>query len=522
MKILYSLPKDEQFFGAYASLIPSLKKLGYLAQVITGLTELAILYYLIHGHLQDYLPSMATPGAILGAIVGTAFLEIGLRKFFPFGIRAILYKRFQGLHLVLSIAIWVVALVLATFSGVIHFKGSKDLVKRHMPQAEQQNTATADSVANAKTMVVQRSWRVDSLAAVNRYTPMIEATKAKHAALIAKEDLTLKSLEAKERREGKSYSSLKAQIKGRLADLEAAQAQELATLEDRKAQALDTANAIKSRALASIAQEQQKTIQRIEQGNTKATNEAESRVKNYGGGLAWFTVICIGVFAFSVVIDEVHRKGSGVEEVPQPNQYVFSDTIAGEFWAMLSDKINYFARTWIKGQAERTPEPPAPSEPPTLWELAMVRSKRKQISVSAQGMATPYNEDARFADLFNGQGYSNGNNGKNGQHNGVHLDNNADFAAPDVKPLEVPARTIIKGFVPAIEQAPNGSVNNEAIVIAPKLNVKECLQCGQSYAPKVAWQKFCSTACKESFHTAKHGGQTFNPKQYRKAVKQSG
>lgn len=44
MKILYSLPKDEQFFGAYASLIPSLKKLGYLAQVITGLTELAILY----------------------------------------------------------------------------------------------------------------------------------------------------------------------------------------------------------------------------------------------------------------------------------------------------------------------------------------------------------------------------------------------------------------------------------------------------------------------------------------------
>lgn len=306
---------------------------------------------------------------------------------------------------------------------------------------------------------------------------------------------------------------MKAQIKGRLADLEAAQAQELATLEDRKAQQLDKSDALKKAALAKIAQEQQKTIQRIEQGNTQATNETESRVKNYGGGLAWFTIICIGVFAFSVVIDEVHRKGSGVEEVPQPNQYVFSDTITGEFWAMLSDKINYFARTWIKRQAERTPEPPAPSEPPTLWELAAVRSKRKQVSVSAQGIAAPQNEDARFVDLFNGQGYSNG------KQNGVHLDNKADLAALDAKPLEVPARTIIKGFVPATEQAPNGSVNNEAIVIAPKLNVKECLQCGQGYAPKVAWQKFCSTACKESFHTAKHGGQTFNPKQYRKAVK---
>lgn len=516
MKILYSLPKDEQFFGAYASLIPSLKKLGYLAQVITGLTELAILYYLIHGHLQDYLPSIATPGATLGAIVGTAFLEIGLRKFFPFGVRAILYKRFQGLHLVLSIAIWVVALVLAIFSGVIHFKGSKDLVKRHMPQAKQESTALADSVAAVKTAVKQRESKADSLAVVNRYTPMIEAVKAKHAALIAKEDLTLKSLEAKERREGKSYSSMKAQIKGRLADLEAAQAQELAALEDRKAQKLEKLETLKRVALAKITQEQEKTIQRIEQGNTQATNEAESRVKNYGGGLAWFTVICIGVFAFSVVIDEVHRKGSGVEEVPQPNQYVFSDTITGEFWAMLSDKINYFARTWIKRQAERTPEPPAPSEPPTLWELAMVRSKRKQIAVSAQGMAAPQNEDARFVDLFNGQGYSNGNNGK---HNGVHLDNNADFAAPDAKPLEVPARTIIKGFVPATEQAPNGSVNNEAIVIAPKLNVKECLQCGQGYAPKVAWQKFCSQTCKEAHHAEKHGGKAFDPKQYRKVMK---
>jgi hypothetical protein len=513
MKILYSLPKDEQFFGAYASLIPSLKKLGYLAQVITGLTELAILYYLIYGHLQDYLPNMATPGAILGAIVGTAFLEIGLRKFFPYGIRAILYKRFQGLHLVLSIAIWVIALVLTIFSGVIHFKGSKDLVKRHMSQAKQERTTPADSVAAVKTAVKQRESKADSLAVVNRYTPMIEAVKAKHAALIAKENLSLKALEAKERREGKSYSSMKAQIKGRLADLEAAQAQELAMLEDRKAQQLDKSDALKKAALASIAQEQQKTIQRIEQGNTKATNEAESRVKNYGGGLAWFSLICIGVFVFSMVIDEVHRKGSGVEEVPQPNQYVFSDTIAGEFWAMLSDKINYFARTWIKRQAERTPEPPAPSEPPTLWELAGVRSKRKQVSVSAQGMAVPQNEDARFVDLFNGQGYSKG------KHNGVHLDNNADFAAPDTTPLEIPARSIVKGFLPATEQTPNGSVNNEAIVIAPKLNVKKCLQCGQAYEPKVAWQKFCAQPCKEAHHAEKHGGKTFDPKQYRKVVK---
>jgi hypothetical protein len=48
MQTSSTLPKDERFFGDYASLTPTLVKLGYLAQIVSALTEFGVLYALIH------------------------------------------------------------------------------------------------------------------------------------------------------------------------------------------------------------------------------------------------------------------------------------------------------------------------------------------------------------------------------------------------------------------------------------------------------------------------------------------
>ena len=43
MKTLFLLPKDDGFFNRYATLIPTLRKLGVLSQVINAITEIGII-----------------------------------------------------------------------------------------------------------------------------------------------------------------------------------------------------------------------------------------------------------------------------------------------------------------------------------------------------------------------------------------------------------------------------------------------------------------------------------------------
>lgn len=43
MKTLFLLPKGDGFFTRYATLIPTLRKLGVLSQVINAITEIGII-----------------------------------------------------------------------------------------------------------------------------------------------------------------------------------------------------------------------------------------------------------------------------------------------------------------------------------------------------------------------------------------------------------------------------------------------------------------------------------------------
>ena len=183
MKIHFSLPKDEGFFNSYATLTPTLYKLGFLAQVVSALTEIGIIYSLVYSALVDFFPGIAHLAALFGAVVGTAFLEIGLRKFIPYSFRAILYKRFQGLHLVMSVFIFAVAIGLLFSSGLLSFKGSKDLVAAVTPPANQQTTIAIDSF-----------FRQQSASTQGRFDAQASALQEKFKALINVQQLQLEKV----------------------------------------------------------------------------------------------------------------------------------------------------------------------------------------------------------------------------------------------------------------------------------------------------------------------------------------
>jgi len=524
MKLHNSLPKDEQFFEAYASLTPTLNTLGYLAQVVSALTEFGIIYALVKGSLQEFFPDLAGLAGIFGAIVGTAFLEVGLRKFVPYSVRAILYKRFAGLHRYVSGFIFAVTLGLLASSGILSFKGSFDLVEAVTPPPAKEGTTAIDSTAQAHKAEALKQWQADSLAIVQRFAPALGAIKDKYKSLVKVEELALNRIQAREKAEGQNYGSQKANIRASIAGLEAKQAEELAAQEGSKAQALEEALAAKSNALTGIEQQRTKSRKDVEQENAQAQQQAQTKVKRYGGGLAWFTVVCLLVLILAVSIDEIHKKGSGIEETAIPNQYYFSQGIGAEFIEMLLEKWNQKARAWIQRHAQKTPPPPEPQQPHPLYEVEALKPKRikpkQKEGEEQQATRQPQQENA-YHEIF--EQHLNGNSQYNG--NG-HLINSGrpiiqgfargqGFSNP--RP-PTPPHSAIRYIAQSAIQAPQPEVIKELVTVEVDKNSRPCLVCGKMYVPRVPHQKYCSReTCAPKAWAARHNGQEFDLGKYQKA-----
>ena len=511
MKFQYSLPKDEAFFRDYAGLTPTLTKLGYLAQVLSAVTEFGLIYALVEASLKDFFPTAAPVAGLFGAVVGTAFLEVGLRKFIPYSVRAILYKRFAGLHLFVTTFIFAVTLGLLGASGYLSFQGSKELVKITAPQPKLASLAPVDSLAQVQREAVLRQYSADSLEVVQRFALPLSTAKEKHSAKLAQENLALKKWESRERAEGERYATQKATVKGRIAAIQAQQAEELASMETDKAQALGAALEARNKALGGIDAERAQQRRKLEGKNTQAEAHTAQQVERYGGGLAYFTLIAMGVLLLSIAIDEIHKKGSGIEEAALPNQYYFSQSIYGELMAMLSDKVNYHFRAFIRRKAASTPQAPAPEAAPELWDIPAHTIRRKGASQAQQQAPAPQQEE-KYSSIFEKLFSSNG------QHNNGHPSGNGQG-------FHNAARPIVYGFSRPQAEGVHSGMHYNALhyqqagpvveVVEVDKASKPCQYCGQLFRPRTTWQKFCSTACRDSFHEARHG-QPFNPGQYRK------
>jgi hypothetical protein len=66
----------------------------------------------------------------------------------------------------------------------------------------------------------------------------------------------------------------------------------------------------------------------LEEKNAQETHKAGKKAARYGGGLAWFTVIALGILIFGIGIEEAHRKGSGMEETAWIGKFDFEPGLA--------------------------------------------------------------------------------------------------------------------------------------------------------------------------------------------------
>lgn len=353
---------------------------GYIAQVISALTEITGIYTLAYSSASRIAPSYAIWFAGLLALLGTGLIEFGLRRLVPHCVDAVLFRRFKGMYLAMTVVIFPTTILLLASSGILSFKNSKVIVEQVAPEAEQQTTSVIDSVHLVQKAEAARSWSADSTTIAASYATQIEAREAEYTGKSKAAKRELSNLYNRERRTGQSYATAKDQVRQKLADLEAEHAAATAELRAAQVKELSKARHQYKEAETMLNRRHTMAADSILALNKLARDERSETVSTYGGGLGYFTIACLIVFVFSVIIERIHRKGSGIEETVEVSQYDINPPAWLEGITAVRERIQYFVRSRIQAFADQTPPAPLPLRPNDLYDPTQV----PQVTINLQ------------------------------------------------------------------------------------------------------------------------------------------
>jgi hypothetical protein len=350
MKLQTNLPQNAAFFERYADLITRLKGVATIAQIITGVCEIGILYGLIYPSLVDIVPPQYVGFmTTLGAIICAAMLQIGLKEVFPYSIRAVLFKRFSGLDLWFSIGIFVLTAAMLAASITLSWQGSKDIADFAISKPIEKTTTASDSIKNADFLTAQRVFTSDSATIETKYKGMIQAVESERMNAINTVERNAK---------GKRATTLRAELTAKLAKLQADKATEIeAKATDRK-RAMDRAATRNDGEAATIATD-----------NTTAKNEVSEKKTKYKGYIGYFTLMCYVFFLSVFTMCEIYHKGANIEIKPLPSQRHFNPSVFAEFIETVKEKLDVFFRTKIQNWADKTPPQPLPLSMSALYDF---------------------------------------------------------------------------------------------------------------------------------------------------------
>ena len=350
MKLFKSLPTQNgtAFFDRYANLIHTLTKFGVIAQFITGLAEIGIIYSLIYPSINDLFPSVAYHVAITGSLLAASILQVGLKLVFPYSVRAVLFRRFIGLDLALSIAIFLLTIALLSVSVLLSYKGSQDIIETAIAPPAEKTTAAADSLRATAEQTANAIFKTDSATIETKYKGKLEATESSYDNQIANVEKWSK---------GKRAVSLRAE-----------KVTKLATLQSDKAIEIETKATERKAAINRAMDRNDSEVKAITTDNSEAKAASEKRKGKYKNYVGFFTFFCYVFFLLAFVLDEIYKKGAGIEEKPIPHQRHFSASLFSELSEAVKARIDTFFRTRIYKFSNNTKASPLPVALDSLYD----------------------------------------------------------------------------------------------------------------------------------------------------------
>jgi hypothetical protein len=488
MKFFFSPPANEdgqQFYTRYASLIPSLSRAGYLAQIVSGLTEWGILYALVYSSLAAFWPSYATAAGFIGATVGVLIIELGLRRLLPYSARAIIYRRWQKLDGWISAFVLTSAALLLAVSAFLSFNGARSLVDNiTTPPAEATATAT-DSLATAETELVKAAWDSDADAVRDAYAVRLDAVKTSLQATVRRLDAQLATLRTREQTTGQKYTTRRAQVRQQIEDAKADRDEQLAALQNAREGELAELRERYRAQLDGITTGRDSSRAQIAQSNAEALRDHQQKVSQYGGGLAWFTVVCLFVLVVAITLKELHHAGAGITEQTEPDAYTFEAGPLAAFTSALSTRLNRAVYGIVHHIERTTPDAPEPVDAPTIWERSSTLKLRKPQG-AVQRTVKP---------LKPLKGQPAAPAAQRGQIGFVRRPQTPPDATNDAQTGKALTQCVNDAQTDAQTQGKKGT----------------CEHCGKDYIKRTTWQKFCSPECRKDHHATKHNGTPYDP-----------
>jgi len=388
MKIFKSLPANDQeqkdFFNRYANLIPTLFWLGVIAQIISFVTEISVVYNLVSSKLEAF-PVPIDPNKILviswgAAFLLSAFFEVGLRKFVPYSVKAFIYSLNTGLDKVMSFFILAITIFLITGSIIFSYQGSKEMVNVvSVPKKESKEQL--ENTYAAAVAEIKAQYKSDKSDTEKGYKGQMQAITTKINGLLGKQNNEIDLYKRKQEQRGISYKSRITAHLGNIEIIKSDQGRELAPLQEAQRKDLAQLSENKKQSLKQAKNDYNEKVSRIDSRNKITEARAKSKADMYGGGLAWFTVLCMIVFILSVVVDEVHKKGSGIVEQVLVTQYDFSPSAWSRFLDMVKEKWQSMVHRKITKMEKTTKPYELPVLEHQLFDIGNIEQERVIVEV---------------------------------------------------------------------------------------------------------------------------------------------
>jgi hypothetical protein len=157
---------------------------------------------------------------------------------------------------------------------------------------------------------------------------------------------------------GKQATSLRAELKTKLAKLQADKAAEIETKANDRKKSMDRATDRNDGDAATIATD-----------NTTSKNEVATKKSRYKGYIGYFTLMCYVFFLSVFTMNEIYHKGANIEIKPLPSQRHFNPSVFAEFIETVKEKLDVFFRTKIQDWADKTPPQPLPLSMSALYDF---------------------------------------------------------------------------------------------------------------------------------------------------------
>jgi hypothetical protein len=383
MKVIKSLPQKEDFFSFFAPLIPSLKVSSYFAQTISFLTEIGIIYAQSFKRLSEILsPPIAKTISLILALIVALVIEIGLRKLLPLVSRQLVNKKLRGDYLAMFIPISLTSLLLIFSSGYLSFNNSFDLVEEIQPPIEEINKETFEESYNKERGETLSQYSRDSLSTAQIFNTKRNSIERTYLAKIESQNNLIRTAKENIRKDFYILRNERAirTAQQKIDKLNIDKESDLNEIETQKSEALALLLSDKKEALKTAKNSKEEAIGEARTQREEKLSKQSQKTAKYGGLLAYFTIVCLFVLILSIVVEELFKRGSQIEERVFVSPYYFESSILVELKNEISNFLNYYLRRFLSKLSSLTPPPTAPKNPPNLYDLKNMRQKRIELS----------------------------------------------------------------------------------------------------------------------------------------------